>query len=375
MLRELNKSDYARVRPLFRALAYQPFCTVVLAGLHPGRVLVDDNEHPKTACVIRDDGWSFLAGVPDNTVFNQALHTAIWERSIVDDNATVLLFTCEPPAWRAQLPAIFAPRKLVSIPRRHYICHQLAYRDWRHDIPPGFTVQRMDDTLLQRGDLGVPDDVRQTLDKWRTLDDPRLQDFGFVAIDDGDNCNAQIVAWATVDAIVEGTGDVGLFTLKAHRRRGLAAITTAAAVEYGLAHGMNEVSWTCAEYNIGSIRTAEKLGFMRERDYELYFLGLNEVAYLVNLAWNSLDTESYEATLEACDQFIARQEDVPHYIYFPAACAHAALGNVAQAFDHLNAALDKGFDELEELHQRKALSSLRDTSEWEAILTRIQSAQ
>ena len=126
MFRELSQSDFARVRPLFRALAYQPFCTAVLARLHPGRIFVDDVETPQTACLIREDGWSFLAGEPDNMAFNQALHTAIWERAVIDEDAAVLLFTCEPPSWQARLPAIFAPRTPVAMPRRHYLCQQLA---------------------------------------------------------------------------------------------------------------------------------------------------------------------------------------------------------------------------------------------------------
>ena len=97
MFRELSQSDFARVRPLFHALAFQPFCTAVLAGLHPGRIFVDDVETPQTACMIREDGWSFLAGEPNNTAFNQALHTAIWERAVIDEDTAVMLFTCEPP--------------------------------------------------------------------------------------------------------------------------------------------------------------------------------------------------------------------------------------------------------------------------------------
>jgi RimJ/RimL family protein N-acetyltransferase len=35
------------------------------------------------------------------------------------------------------------------------------------------------------------------------------------------------------------------------------------------------VGWQCSEDNWGSIRTAEKVGFERERDYTLYGAVLN----------------------------------------------------------------------------------------------------
>jgi hypothetical protein len=77
----------------------------------------------------------------------------------------------------------------------------------------------MDDTLLDVPGLHVPDEVKQTLAKWRALAHPQFQDFGFVAIHEVAEMPA-VVSWATVDAVVDGAGDVGLFTEANHRQRG-----------------------------------------------------------------------------------------------------------------------------------------------------------
>jgi len=36
------------------------------------------------------------------------------------------------------------------------------------------------------------------------------------------------------------------------------------------------VGWQCADDNLGSIRTAEKVGFERKRDYTMYYVFLDE---------------------------------------------------------------------------------------------------
>ena len=75
-----------------------------------------------------------------------------------------------------------------------------------------------------------------------------------------------------MDAVVERVGDAGLYTAARHRRRGLATITTAAAIEHGLAHGLAVVNWTCAEDNIGSIKIAERVGLTHTGECPGYFL-------------------------------------------------------------------------------------------------------
>jgi tetratricopeptide (TPR) repeat protein len=167
-------------------------------------------------------------------------------------------------------------------------------------------------------------------------------------------------------------GDVGLVTAQDYRRRGLATITSAAAVEYGLSHGLALVNWDCSAGNIGSVRTAKKLGFERERDHTLYLVVFDETGHQVNLAWNSLEAGRYQEAIDACQHIIAQQGDAPAYAYFPAACAWAALGDRDQALQYLNAALDKGWNSLHETTSRAELAYLHDTPQWPAVLERIQ---
>jgi RimJ/RimL family protein N-acetyltransferase len=282
----------------------------------------------------------------------------------------MMLFTCHPQDWGGQLATVFNPRQPIPASRRHYVCRALAY-DWQANIPDGFVVRRMDDGLLTQPGLKIPDEVRETLDKWRAMDNPRLQDFGFVAIHQGGADGAEIASWATVDAVFDGVGDAGLFTVETYRRRGLAAVTAAAAVAHGLSHGLSAVSWTCAESNVGSIRTAERLGFEWESDYTLYYFAFDEAQHLGNLAYSLLQNARYQEATGLFERVLAL-DDTPFWVYYDAACAWAALGDRDRAFEHLNAAIDSGWTDIDSVRECKEFQGLHGMPAWEAVLGRLQ---
>ena len=70
---------------------------------------------------------------------------------------------------------------------------------------------------------------------------------------------------------VDDAIDVGIITHPAHRRRGLAAVAVATTVEHCLSHGFSTVGWHCNADNVGSWKTAEKVGFERNREYAYYY--------------------------------------------------------------------------------------------------------
>jgi RimJ/RimL family protein N-acetyltransferase len=50
-------------------------------------------------------------------------------------------------------------------------------------------------------------------------------------------------------------------------------------VDYALSNGYAAVGWHCPEDNSGSIGTAEKIGFEKERDYTMYYVLLDEARH------------------------------------------------------------------------------------------------
>jgi RimJ/RimL family protein N-acetyltransferase len=371
MLHELARAGYARARPLFASLAkHQPACTAVLAGGYPGRVFVDDPERPRTALLVAtmsdNSLWCLLAGDPVNDAFNGALSGALSTGTIAGEGVDMLFLICDPEDWGGRLPAVTAPLAPFPVQRRHYVCRQAAGDPEAH-LPAGYRLAQMDPAWLDRPDLQLPDNVRWTLERWRSLGQgeagPPLRDFGFAAL-----AGEGVVAWTTVDFVAGGRGEAGVFTLPSHRRRGLAVATAAAAIGHGLAHGLSQVDWSCAEENAGSIRTAEKLGCRRERDYGQYFLLLDEATNLAYGAYERLEAGDYPGAAALHDRSFAMGTPLPAWAYFDAARVRAGLGDGDGALAGLQQAAAQGWTDVAAVAACHEFAPLHGTAGWAAVL-------
>jgi RimJ/RimL family protein N-acetyltransferase len=274
MIYELDKADYEKARPLLRPLEYHLTSAAVLDGNSPGRVFVDDPADPRTAFVFSPEGC-YLAGNPDNDAFNRALNETIYVRKAFDE-ADALFFVCHPEGWQERLRIVLHPRLPMEMARHHYVCHELR-TDWRAAVPDGFTVHRVDERLLSRPRLRIPDHVTGWMkNNWGSVADFLQRGFGCVTIHD-----RQVVSWSLADCVSGDASEIGIRTLPSYRRRGLATITAAAAVDHALSNGFSMVGWHCPEDNLGSIGTAERVGFERERDYTMYYVFLDEAEHPV----------------------------------------------------------------------------------------------
>lgn len=266
----MKPADYEVVRPLFQPLRYHLTSAAVLDGNSLGRVFVDDAAGPGTCFMLSPEG-GYLAGHPHNQAFNRAFNQAIVLGRDLGDRVRVLFLIVHPEGWRERLPGLLDPFAPIEMRRRHYVCRDLRY-DWRASLPDEHIVRRIDRSLLESSELSVPEHVTSWMENNCGSVDRFLQDgFGFATVTDD-----EVVSWSLTDCVSGGGCEIGIRTAPAHRRRGLATITVAATVEHALSHGFNMVGWHCPEDNLGSIGTAEKVGFRRERDYSAYYAFLDE---------------------------------------------------------------------------------------------------
>jgi len=267
-IHELKRADYGCVRPLFRPLTYHLASAAVLDGTNPGRVFVDDPAQPRSAFMLSPEGC-YLAGDPEHRAFNAALNRAIIGERILGDEVSVLCIVVHPEGWHLQ--TILEPYPPIPMNRRHYVCRSPGY-DWRVNVPRGYTVHRIDRALLDRRELMVPDHVTDWMaNNWGSIDRFLDAGFGFATVGGG-----EVVSWSLTDCVSGDRCEIGIRTAPVHRRRGLAMVTAAAAVEHALSQGFSSVGWHCPDDNLGSIGTAENVGFQLEREYTATYAFLEE---------------------------------------------------------------------------------------------------
>jgi RimJ/RimL family protein N-acetyltransferase len=367
---ELDRSDYAKVSARFDALAaYNVSIPALLDGINPGSILVDEADHPQLVFMRTVEG-NFLVGDPQDSASVAAFNAYLC--GFYNDEVTVegrmLYLDFYPDGWQEHTAALFQPRSPINNPRRHYVCTALAYTDWRERVPDGFSVRRIDDALLDDPAMDVPDHIREWIQhNWGSHDNYGQHGFGACTL----HGNA-VVSWSVADCRSGTRAEIGIHTRSGYRRQGLAAITAAAAVDYAFASGLTEVGWHCDADNEGSRKTAERVGFVHERDYASSYCAFSSVHHQAEIGYMALRTGHYADSVGAFEQLFAISRDYPDYVYHVAARVNAAVNQANYALAYLNVAIDRGWMNQEHTLGCAEFSSLRGTAGWAAALARMQ---
>jgi RimJ/RimL family protein N-acetyltransferase len=126
------------------------------------------------------------------------------------------------------------------------------------DLPPGFELHRMTRELHEKSPR-----LEAILFRYGNLDN-YLETGLDVCVLHGD----EYVCEAGADMEVVGVREVGLYTERPFRRRGLGSIAVANLLKWCDELGCSTY-WDCVKLNIGSLKIARKLGFINEASFKL----------------------------------------------------------------------------------------------------------
>jgi len=145
----------------------------------------------------------------------------------------------------------------------------------------------------------------------------------------------------------------------------------AATVEHCLSHGFRTVEWHCNARNISSWKTAEKVGFERNRQYAYYYYMCDPIDHLAERGWFYYLQGEYARTVQYYERVFALRAQNPDYYYHLTASAWAHLKDGEKALHYLQAAVDHGWRNAEATRQGQEFAILQDTPEWDILLARM----
>ncbi len=342
-----------------------------MEGHNPGRIFVDNVDNPCTALALTVGGY-FLAGDDNNQETNEALRSFLAEQIFTGQvhlkSSTFMFLTLHPVAWEAKLPELIPTHDMIKRTRYHYVCSRVRF-DWRSNIPEGYTVRRVDRALLDDSRIvfSNPMNTWMSIDEqWGTVENFLEKGTSFCVLR-----GQKVVSWCTPDCVAGRQIEIGIITHPEHRLQGLAAVSVAATAEYCLSHGFSAVGWHCNAPNIGSWKTAEKVGFDRNLEYTEYFYTYDPVQHLGELAWDSFVRKDYEKSVHYFEKLFRQQEEHPDDTYHIAAEAWAALKDRDKTLTYLRAAAEHGWKSPDYTRGVEAFSIVHDTSEWKTILAQM----
>jgi RimJ/RimL family protein N-acetyltransferase len=353
-MHKLSRSEFQRVRPLFRGLDYQLIITAVLDHTSPGEIYVDDGQVPASALMISPEG-NFLVGDAHDASFNAWLKQMLMEK-MAPEGAIEIQY--EHTHWADCVAALFQIDLPLIFNASYFTFDELRFF-WRDLLPPEYSLQMVDRDFLQRRELQNFENVIAKIDaNWGSRE-------SFLAVGVGCCLLHQdvIVSECLADCAGGKRCEIGISTEPRYRRRGLAALCVAATVERCLAHGLTEIGWHCANNNLGSVKTAQKVGFRKQFDYPIFEVIPDRFRNLcANGAYHVFLERWPEAAAFFEDAF--RLQDAPPRPAYLAAAAHAMGGNHERARIYLEKALAGGAATLSQIEADARFTSFRATPLW-----------
>lgn len=358
MPHQLTPDAYPHVAPLFAGFDWHLSAAAVLAGTCPGQVYADDTASPRAAFIFSPEG-EFLAGEP-NAEFADALGQLIASNPEEHDSLHIV---CSEDGWLPHLTTIMGGLEPLAEERRYYEFSAPSVAV--PAVPAGFAVVPVDAALLARRELRNHAAVAEWgMVNWGGPEDFLARGVGMVVLQDD-----TIASWCLMDCAVGPHCEIGIATDPDYRRRGLAALATAATVEACLARGFTRIGWHCWTRNLGSRHTAERVGFAHAGTYTDRRCVTDPARHAAERALHAARRGDRATALAWCDQ-IAAAPDASGRSHFHAAAVMAALREYDAALAHLREAVVRGGADAEVLRGAELFLPLHDSPEWSGLLAR-----
>lgn len=166
------------------------------------------------------------------------------------------------PAWRNHIVEAFADVKQQMLPRSVY---RYAGQPYLPDPEPD--IHLIKESVLQRPDLRNTEMVTGEIrEMWGDLDAFYRDGFGVCAIEDD-----AVIGFCTAEYVSAGCCGIGIAVDPAYHRKGIATRMARRFLAECHHHGLAPY-WDCWSENEASVKTAEKMGFTLETQYEVILL-------------------------------------------------------------------------------------------------------
>jgi len=362
---EIKRTDYERVRPLFRKMDIHLPLQAILAGNVSAPIYVDNTLHPQTALTWTGHRF-YMAGSPGNTdfiaearkIFLENFAMTAWKSGI---DSYILHYPSEK--WEPLIKAMLINKFPIKSQRSYY-----ANKAVRHEMPKapgGFSFRFVNQDLLSEKWQNLEFLTEEMCSERESVQDFLAKSFGLCIVKED-----LIVGWCLSEYNTGHRCEIGIATLADYRRSGLGTLMARAFIEMARMRDFARLGWHCATSNIGSSATALKASFEKIEDYSVYMGWFDDTVNLARNGYFAHGRGEYAEALGYYEKSIAMGE-VPDWVFWGAACDSALTGETDKALKYLDEAIGRGFDDIDQIRDSKYLISLHETAEWQKILQRL----
>lgn len=346
MIYQLQKTDFYKVQGLIKNSNHELSIKAVISGTSPGEIYVDNLGNPLST-LIKTTECNVVAGKADNELFNLGVRE---ELDFFDQ------VTCDDEEWEDIIHEIHKNIALRKYVRRYYELNQLKFTHFLERLDDQYTLEYVNLGNLSNLDFENSDKIRD----WIKIEN--ISTFKNYCLGAYVRTGKEIISMSIVDCIVDDRIEIGVKTEKEYQKRGLGSIATAAAVSSSISKGIKKIGWHCVDTNIGSIKTAERVGFRLIKKYSSF----TPYPPIEN------DTDlSKEQWSEWATYYSEMNKIQPDYFWLAAEC-WAKAEKMEEAINNIMKLIETGqMWFVEYLPNIEAFKAFEDKKEWQKLLSMI----
>ena len=274
MIHELDKADYAKVASLFTKLRTNAAIESILNYKNEARLFVDNIEKPESIFILNSWAYYYLAGNSENGDFNSSLFDFLendyFPECIKKKQNIDFAFYPDTDKWCKIVEKMYSHLNLSKSGKTYFDFAENRFnKNWRNNIPKGFTVKRISPELINsiknNGEF-----VEYINYFWTTADKYFEKGLGYCALNEKEFATICISVFAS-----ENEREIGIKTFPDFQRKGLAYVTACAYIEECLKNGLLPI-WSCFSENDVSVKLAIKLGYTIQASHPIYFASIGE---------------------------------------------------------------------------------------------------
>ncbi len=363
---ELNKSDYERVRPLFRKVDFHLPLQAILSGNVNSPVFVDNTDHPQTAVT-----WTghrlYLTGEPGNTeliadvrkIFLERYSLSAWKEGI---DSYVLYYPNDK--WEDFIKAMLAKKSPISSTQSYYSLKTIQVENSK--LPDEFESWPIDSSLLSKKWKNKEFLTDELVSERNSIEEFLEKSFGICLTRED-----LIVGWIVSEYNTGHRCEIGISTHRDFRRVGLAAWMTREFINIARTKEIARLGWHCIASNTGSAATAMSCGFEKIQDYPVFFGWFDDALNLANNGYFAHSRGEHTEALDFYEKSI-KIGDAPDWAFWGAACEAALCENEEKAFGYLEQAIDHGFDSIDQVTNSEYFSKYHASKRWKEVLKKLE---
>lgn len=282
MIKEIYIVDFKNYKKLFQNIFYALNSLAVINGDNQGRMWLDNHENPKTGVLVDNENSIYLVGKSNNSNLNKEIANLIFNEifpkaritSEQFENTWVIYYDHED--WKNKIEQDMNIIDYLPLKRSYYLYKNPSTLKWEEFITDGYTIEFLNEEFFERKDLTNFNEITNYINKsWSSKEAFLMSGFGFCLV----NKDNRIISWCISDWVTDEKTEIGVGTDENFRRRGYATLVVNATLNYCLKKNF-KVGWHCSNHNIASQKTAEKVGFKLEKEYNI-ILGSFDKAYIL----------------------------------------------------------------------------------------------